>query len=160
MRVLAIILLTFWMSLSAMAQTAEQPITDPQLTEHEIEVRAREIGKSLRCVVCQSQSIEESNAPLAQDMRKLVRTRVKEGDSNKQVTEMMRARYGDYVLMKPPFQPSTYFLWLAPGALLILSLLWYFLRKRRPQTAPTLNPLSEDEKKRLAALLATEETRK
>lgn len=101
-----------------------------------IEKRAREIGQSLRCVVCQNQSIDESDAPLASDMRKLVRKRLSEGDSNADVINYMRDKYGDYVLLKPPVQSNTYALWAFPFLLLILGLVWFFLTGRK---TPHLN---------------------
>lgn len=99
-----------------------------QVPDAEIEARAKEVGRSLRCVVCQNQSIDESDAPLAADMRKLVRLRLKEGDSNVEVINYMQERYGDYVLLKPPVQANTYILWFAPFLLLLSGLIWFFLR--------------------------------
>ena len=99
-----------------------------QAPDAEIEARAKEVGRSLRCVVCQNQSIDESDAPLAADMRKLVRLRLKEGDSNVEVINYMQERYGDYVLLKPPVQANTYILWFAPFLLLLSGLIWFFLR--------------------------------
>ena len=84
----------------------------------QIEAVARDVGKSLRCVVCQNQSIEESNAPLAADMRTLVRERLAAGQTRDQVIAYMTDRYGNFVLMQPPFQADTLLLWLAPLALL------------------------------------------
>ena len=80
----------------------------------EIEERARDVGKQLRCVVCQNQSIEESDAELAADMRFVVRERLVAGDSDEEVIALMRDRYGDYVLLKPPVQGNTFVLWGAP----------------------------------------------
>lgn len=99
-----------------------------QLSDAEIESRAKEVGKSLRCVVCQNQSIDESDAPLAADMRKLVRNRLREGDSNAEVIDYMQERYGDYVLLKPPVQTNTYILWFLPFILLLSALIWFFKR--------------------------------
>ena len=96
-----------------------------QITDAEIEARAKEVGRSLRCVVCQNQTIDDSDAPLAIDMRKLVRTRLKEGDSNAEVIDYMQERYGDYVLLKPPVQANTYILWFLPFLLLIGALAWF-----------------------------------
>ena len=96
-----------------------------QITDAKIEARAKEVGRSLRCVVCQNQTIDESDAPLAVDMRKLVRTRLKEGDSNAEVIDYMQERYGDYVLLKPPVQANTYILWFLPFLLLIGALAWF-----------------------------------
>lgn len=97
-----------------------------QITDAEVEARAKEVGRSLRCVVCQNQTIDESDAPLAMDMRKLVRTRLKEGDSNAEVIDYMQERYGDFVLLKPPVQTNTYILWFLPFLLLLIGLGWFF----------------------------------
>lgn len=102
-----------------------------QISDADIEARAKEVGRSLRCVVCQNQSIDESDAPLAADMRKLVRTRLKEGDSNAQVIDYMQERYGDYVLLKPPVQTNTYILWFLPFVLLLGALGWFFKASRK-----------------------------
>lgn len=104
-----------------------------QVTDTQIEERAKEVGRSLRCVVCQNQSIDESDAPLAADMRKLVRVRLKEGDSNAEVIDYMQERYGDYVLLKPPVQTNTYVLWFAPFLLLLSGLGWFFFRARKTE---------------------------
>lgn len=108
---LAILALAF--ATPALAQTARRPF-DPG-----IEAAARDVGKSLRCVVCQNQSIEESNAPLAADMRNLVRERLAIGQTKDQVIAYMTDRYGNFVLMQPPFQADTLLLWLGPLALLV-----------------------------------------
>ncbi len=107
-----------------------------QIPHADVEARAKEVGRSLRCVVCQNQSIDESDAPLAVDMRKLVRTRLKEGDSNAEVINYMQERYGDYVLLKPPVQTNTYILWFLPFFLLIGALGWFFraTKKVDPQS--------------------------
>ena len=91
----------------------------------DLDNRARDIGESLRCVVCQNQSIYESDAPLASDMRKLVKTRLEAGDSNGEVIDYMREKYGDYVLLKPPIQNNTYALWVLPFLLLLGGLIWF-----------------------------------
>jgi len=99
-----------------------------QISDFEVEARAKDIGRSLRCVVCQNQSIDESDAPLAADMRKLVRQRLKDGDSDEDVINYMQESYGDYVLLKPPVQSNTYILWFTPFLLLIGALVWFFMR--------------------------------
>ena len=86
-----------------------------------LEARAREVSQQLRCVVCQNQDIDSSKAGLARDMRVLVRERIVAGDSNDQILEVMVARYGNYVLLRPPFNTQTYALWLAPLVLVLLS---------------------------------------
>lgn len=120
MRIFIYFIICFSTSFGALAQTSDA----------EVEARAKEVGRSLRCVVCQNQSIDDSDAPLAADMRKLVRTRLKEGDSNAEVITYMQERYGDYVLLKPPVQTNTYLLWFAPFLLLLGALFWFFTRKR------------------------------
>lgn len=94
------------------AAIAVQP--DEQLDDSALEARAREISRDIRCVVCQSENIDDSNAPLARDLRLLVRERLLEGDSDKEVTDFLVARYGDYVLLKPRVQTNTLLLWGAP----------------------------------------------
>jgi cytochrome c-type biogenesis protein CcmH len=115
--ILSVLMSVMFLPVLAFAQSADV----------EIENRARDIGQSLRCVVCQNQSIDESDAPLAQDMRKLVRKRLSEGDSNDEVIAYMRDKYGDYVLLKPPVQTNTYLLWLLPFAVMLSGLIWFFL---------------------------------
>lgn len=127
------------------AQTSADP---------EIEDRAREIGRALRCVVCQNQSIEESDAVLAEDMRILVRKRLADGDTNEEVIDFMHDRYGDFVLLKPPVQSNTLLLWFGPFILLALMLLWYFFRTRNKKPkSQIIPPLDDDEKARLERLL-------
>jgi cytochrome c biogenesis protein CcmG/thiol:disulfide interchange protein DsbE len=122
-----------------------------------IGARTETVSKTLRCVVCQNQSIYDSNAPLAQDMRRLVRKRVVAGDSDEEVRDYMRYRYGDYVLMSPPLQLNTFLLWLAPLALVLVGGIWFVLRGRN--AAPTVeDTLTEADRKRVAAALAKAET--
>ena len=122
------ILFFFFWAIPAFAQTPDpSSVTDPAL-----ENRARVIGQSLRCVVCQNQSIDESDASLAQDMRKLVRERLKAGDSNEEIINFMRQKYGDFVLLKPPVQSNTYLLWALPFFLLLGGLIWFVRAGRRP----------------------------
>jgi cytochrome c-type biogenesis protein CcmH len=141
-----IVLLLF--SFSALAVEPSEMLPDPAL-----EARAREIGQSLRCVVCQNQSIDDSAAEVAHDMRRAVRERLSAGDSNDQVFAYMVARYGDYVLLKPPFKAGTLVLWLGAPALLLIAagVLLLAARRRRAPVAPS--PLSDDERRRLESLL-------
>ena len=114
MKTLASILILFIaLSGAALAQGAE-----PRSPE-EIELMAQEVGQSLRCVVCQNQSIEDSNAPLAADMRRIVRERIAAGDSSEDVRAFMVERYGNFVLMKPPLQLDTLLLWFGPALMLM-----------------------------------------
>ena len=133
----------------SLAVEPSEMLPDPAL-----EARAREIGQSLRCVVCQNQSIDDSAAEVAHDMRRAVRERLSAGDSNDQVFAYMVARYGDYVLLKPPFKAGTLVLWLGAPALMLIAAgaLLLAARRRRVPVAPS--PLSEDERERLEALLA------
>ena len=134
---------------------AVQP--DEVLKDPAMEARAREISKELRCLVCQNQSIDDSNAPLARDLRVLVRERLVAGDDDTSVLGYITARYGDYVLLRPPFKASTYVLWIGPVIILLLGALGaaLFLRGRnRPVTAgDTEAPLTPEERKRLDKLL-------
>ena len=134
--------------LQAMAYAQSTP---DNLSEELIETRAREIGQSLRCVVCQNQSIEESDASLAEDMRRLVRARVRAGESNEDVINFMQDRYGDFVLLKPPVQANTYVLWGAPFIIVLLGIVWFLRQARRPDTN-LVAPLSDDEITRLKSL--------
>lgn len=145
-------------ALPALAVQPDEMLDDPVL-----ENRAREISEGLRCVVCQNESIDASNAELARDMRLLVRERLKKGDSNEEVKQFMVDRYGDYVLLKPPFKAKTYVLWFGPFVLLAVALFVGWRYYRRPSAAaapgagdaeaPAAAPLSAEEKRRLDKLL-------
>ncbi|MGF1474779.1 MAG: cytochrome c-type biogenesis protein [Geminicoccaceae bacterium] len=132
------------------ATSPDEVLEDPAL-----EARARALGKELRCLVCQNQSIDDSDAELAQDLRALVRERLVAGDSDAEIKAFLTARYGDFVLLKPPMAPGTYLLWFAPLVLLIiggglLALVW----KRRGQaTALPPNPLTVAERAELERLI-------
>ena len=126
------------------------------LADARLEARARAISQKLRCVVCQNQSIDDSNAPLAKDLRVLVRERLTAGDTDGQAIGYIVARYGSFVLLKPPVQFNTLLLWLGPWLLAGLAFLGFgrFLR-HQPVTADpgAVAALSADEEARLAALL-------
>jgi cytochrome c-type biogenesis protein CcmH len=106
------------------------------LNDPALEARARDISKGLRCLVCANESIDESNAGLARDLRILVRERLLAGDNDDQVIEFVTARYGDYVLLKPPFQLNSLLLWLAPLLIFVMSVLAVFAYYRRQDSAP------------------------
>jgi cytochrome c-type biogenesis protein CcmH len=131
---------------------AVQP--DEVLKDPALEQRARDISAGLRCLVCQNQSIDESDAPLAKDLRGLVRERLKTGETNQQVRDFVVQRYGEFVLLRPVFGVHTALLWLTP--LLVIALggvgLWLALKRRHP--APSA--LSEAEQAGLDALLRKE----
>lgn len=139
--------------LVAAAPMPPQPAEDRPLSDASQELRAQAIHRSLRCVVCQNESIAESNAVLAADLRQVVRERVEAGDTDEEVRDYMVARYGDFVLLKPRFEWDTWILWLGPfGVVLIGALaIAVYLRRRRAQ--PEAQPLTAAERKRLDALL-------
>jgi cytochrome c-type biogenesis protein CcmH len=119
------------------------------------ETRARALFQQLRCLVCQNQSIDDSDADLARDLRVLVRERIQAGDSDDDVLRYLTARYGDFVLLKPPVKETTLVLWLAPFAILLLGAFIIFITLRRRRATPTPAPaaLTTDERARLEALL-------
>ncbi len=128
---------------------ADQPLDDPVL-----EARAIRLHKELRCLVCQNQSIAESNAGLARDLRQLVRERIAAGDDDEEVRAYLVARYGDWVLLAPPFKAETWLLWFGPVLILLLAgigvVLWY---RRGSARRPAPAPLNEAERRRLRDLL-------
>ena len=149
MRAFVLGLLVVLASGPALAIGAGEGLDDPLL-----EARARDIGKVLRCLVCQNQSIDDFNAGLAKDLRRLVRERLAAGDSDQAVKDYIVARYGDYVLLKPPFKASTYALWLGPAAILLLAGAGTARFLRRQSRGPlAAAPLDDDERRRLESLL-------
>ncbi len=145
--------LAVWIALAPLGVLAVEP--DERLDDPVLEARARDISKELRCLVCQNQSIDDSNASLARDLRVLVRERLSVGESDEQVIAYVTARYGDYVLLEPPLKPVTYILWFGPAAILIAGGLAVavFLRRRTQVAARVATPLSEDERRRIDRLL-------
>jgi cytochrome c-type biogenesis protein CcmH len=135
---------------STWAVTPDEMLSDPKL-----EARARAISAELRCVVCQNQSIDDSNAPLAHDLRVLLRERLAAGDTDQQSMDYLVARYGNFVLLKPPLQWDTLMLWVGPGLFLLLSLLAFTRYFRKPAVDPSVesSAFSAVEQERLDALL-------
>ena len=123
------------------------------LKDPTLEARARTISQELRCVVCQNQSIDDSNAPLAHDLRVIVRERLTAGDTDGQVLAFVESRYGEFVLLRPRFKLQTLLLWLTP-LLLLSGAAIFLLRARARLPASSAKPLSADEQKRLDELLA------
>ena len=156
MRTRLALLASLVLLLSAGGAFAIQP--DEMLTNPKLEARARAIDKELRCLVCQNENIDDSDADLAHDLRVLVRQRLVAGDSNEQVKQYIVARYGNYVLLKPPFDAETYLLWLGPAILLLGAAGAAMLYYRHAMGAVDKRPLSEDEIRRLAALIADSDT--
>jgi len=145
--------------LASPAVHAVQP--DEIMSDPAKETRARDLSRELRCMVCQNQSIDDSDAPLARDLRLLVRERIATGDSDSQVIEFLVARYGEFVLLKPRFSPHTLLLWLLPPLALIGGglALWLYTRRRSNADAaadPALLHLTAEEEARLERLLAAE----
>lgn len=141
---LFILLLAMALPMTALAVEPDEMLDDPVL-----EARAREVSKGLRCVVCLNQDIDSSNAGVARDLRLLVRERIMAGDTNEEATAFIQARYGDYVLLKPPLNAKTYALWFAPPTLLIIGVGvgWMTLLRRRRK--PVQNKLSEAEEQEI-----------
>ncbi|MEC7489319.1 MAG: cytochrome c-type biogenesis protein [Pseudomonadota bacterium] len=129
---------------------------DEILADRSLETRARIISKELRCVVCQNQSIDDSDAPLARDLRMLVRNRLKLGDTNEEAIDFVAKRYGDFVLLRPPFQASTLLLWVGPALILILGFFiitrWY--RRQAKLRTFGVRSLSPDQRTRVDSLLS------
>ena len=147
-RILAAFLFLFAVAVpAAHAVEPGEMLSDPAL-----EQRARDISRHLRCLVCQNQSIDDSNADLAHDLRVLVRERLKAGDTDQQVIDYIVARYGDFVLLKPPVNDETLPLWLGPFVLLLLGAIGIaiYYARRTGQAPP---PLSAAERKKLDELL-------
>ena len=143
-------------AIACLASTPARAVTpDEMLADPVLEARARTISKDLRCLVCQNESIDESNADLAHDLRVLVRQRLTAGDSDEQAIQYIVSRYGKFVLLKPPVEPATYLLWFGPVIVVLLGAAGavIHLRRRRPAAAGEPEPLSEDERRRIERIL-------
>ena len=145
---LAILAFGLFASGSALAVEPSEMLKNPVL-----EARARALSEELRCLVCQNESIDDSNAALAHDIRVLLRDRLKKGDTDKQVIDYLVARYGEFILLKPRFNAHTWLLWLAPpGALVIGGLMvagFYWKRRKRPAVPAPLDAAEEADLARL-----------
>ncbi len=144
----SIAVLLLWLTTSGLPAWAVLP--NEMLADPALETRARALSAELRCLVCQNESIDESGADLARDLRLLIRERLTQGDSNEQIKDFLVSRYGDFILLKPPFNAQTLLLWLsAPLTLLIgIGVLMRAARRRQNQTAP----LTEEEEALLRSL--------
>ena len=148
-----------WMvgiGVAAHAQVVTE-IIDPPLEDPVLEARAQTVHKQIRCLVCQNQSIHDSNAGLARDLRIIVRDRIAAGDTNDEAIQYLVNRYGDWVLLKPPFKAATLVLWLGPILILLLagwSARTYY--RATPAQVAQAVPLTEEEQRRLAEILDTE----
>ncbi|MCI0600552.1 MAG: cytochrome c-type biogenesis protein CcmH [Beijerinckiaceae bacterium] len=140
--------------LTPLAASAVQPgeiMTNPGL-----EARARALSAQLRCMVCQNESIDESNADLARDLRLLVRERLQAGDSDDQILAFLVRRYGDFILLKPPFKLETWLLWGAPLIVLLAGGCIILVSRRRQKNFAPATPLSEAERAKLDAMLGSD----
>ena len=142
-----LLVLFLLLPLPAHAVMPDEILADPAL-----EQRARQISVNLRCLVCQNQSIDDSDAPLARDLRLIVRERLSKGDSDAQVLDYLVMRYGNFILLKPPFQMETLLLWLGPALALLAALAAYaaYFRRRKQEEA---RPLSEAERRQLEEIV-------
>ena len=145
--------LVAWIALAPRPSVAGEP--GERLDDLVLEARARDISKGLRCLVCQNQSIDDSGAGLARDLRVLVRERLTTGESDEQVIAYVTARYGDYVLLEPPLKPTTYLLWFGPAVIFLAggASVILFLRRRTRLAGSRAAPLSDDERRRIKQLL-------
>ncbi len=146
--------MTGWSTITPKPVLAQSTIDTP-LPDPAMESRARALHKLLRCLVCQNQSIDDSNAPLARDLRVLVRERLAKGETDDEAVAYIVDRYGDWVLLDPPFKVRTLALWIGPLVIFLFAAGGVFMVLRRRQTAPsgTPAPLTEAEKARLEKLL-------
>ncbi|MDI3471099.1 MAG: Cytochrome c heme lyase subunit CcmL [Pseudolabrys sp.] len=149
-RVAALVFLLALHIVPALAVTPDEMLKDPAL-----EARARALSKQLRCMVCQNETIDDSDAPLAHDIRVLVRDRLTRGDSDKQVIDFLVSRYGEFILLRPRFEWRTAVLWgVAPGVLVIGAVTLFVIWRRRPAAAEAAG-LDEAERRKLADYLGS-----
>ena len=149
----ALVLLACLASTPSRAVQPDELLADPKL-----EMRARALSSELRCLVCQNQSIDDSAAPLARDLRLLVRERLKAGDDDGQVKNYLVARYGDFVLLKPPFKPETLLLWLAPPLVLVAGGITALMVRRRGASGVGPAPLDSHEQAEVDDLMGSGST--
>ncbi len=145
-------LLALWLAAAATAVGAGE--AEPAAADPEFEARVMALATELRCLVCQNQTIADSNAALAVDLREQIRERLRAGASDREVTEYMVARYGDFVLYRPPLRATTLLLWAGPGLLLLFALAVYFTHVSRQGRGAPAAPLDAAEQARVRELLA------
>ena len=146
-----LLLLALLLPAAAGAVEPSEMLKDPAL-----EARARAISQEIRCLVCQNQTIDDSNADLAHDLRVILRERLQAGDTDQQVKDYLTARYGDFILLKPPFRARTLLLWIGPALVFLAGAAIIAIAARRKRRAPAPAPLSEEESQRLARLMTPE----
>jgi cytochrome c-type biogenesis protein CcmH len=153
------VVLALFLLVAAPVLAATSP--DERLGDPALEARARELSKELRCLVCQNQSIDDSDAPLAQDLRRIVRERLVAGDTDAEIESYLVARYGEFVLLAPPVRPGTWLLWAGPFVILALgggTALLMALRRRRAPVEPA-SGLTPEERAELDGFLADDRPR-
>ena len=155
MRALALILALALGLGAALPVTVHAVQPDEVLDDPALEARARALSRDLRCLVCRNESIDESNADLARDMRIVVRERLMEGDSDEQVLDFLVARYGEFVLLRPTTQGANLILWIAAPTMFLLALVaaGVYLRRRDRAPEPAAAPLSDEERRRLREIM-------
>ena len=151
MKALLAVLVFLLLMPTAFAVEPSERLSDPAL-----EARARALSEELRCLVCQNETIDESSAPLAHDLRVLLRERIAAGDSDAQAVKYLTDRYGDFVLLKPPVEPATYLLWFGPIVVLLLAGSGALLYLRKRKSVAPVAPLSDAEERRIERLLKEE----
>jgi cytochrome c-type biogenesis protein CcmH len=151
-----LLIVSLWAAAFAASSVARAVQPDEMLKDPALEARARTLSAELRCLVCQNQSIDDSDAPLAGDLRKLVRERLLAHDTDAQVLDYIVTRYGEFVLLKPRFETSTLLLWLTP-ILVLLGGLFLVSRAMNAARQPPAAPLTGEEKAKLEKILAAEE---
>lgn len=152
--ILALVCLSALASVPAVQAQQEELMAPPAAGDPELESRVRALSYQLRCLVCQNESVAESRAPLAVDLRNQVREQLAAGKSEGEVVDFLVSRYGDFVLYKPPFRATTALLWLGPALLLFAALTWFIVRVRRREVTDEAAPqLTPEEEARARALL-------
>jgi len=146
-----VLILLVMLALLAPAARALAVQPDEMLPDPALETRARALSKELRCMVCQNQSIDDSDAPLARDLRILVREHLRAGETDQQVLDFLIARYGEFVLLRPRFSPHTVLLWLTPLGVLVIGALGIAMSARRQRNSE--GNLTASEEARLAEIL-------
>jgi len=154
----ALLVCVFFTVLVVMGSMTSLHAVEPNevLSDPKLEERARVLSKEFRCLVCQNQSIDDSDASLAKDLRVLIRDRLSKGDTNQQVIDFVVGRYGEFVLLKPAFKPHTYILWIGPFLILLVGITGVVLLIKRQKAVPKAQkpkPLSASEKARLKKIL-------
>ena len=151
--VLPLLILALFFAVASLPFRAHAIEPGEALEDAGLEARARDIGRQLRCLVCQNQSIDDSDAPLARDLRRLVRKRLVAGDTDRDAIAYIHARYGDFVLLRPPVDERTWLLWFGPAAALFVTLLFLLWRLRRPRAISPAEALSVEDAARADVLL-------